>query len=113
MRRVATKKKEHRMHQTEIRPVPSRPARAVTGAAVRVAIAGGDLRDRLADAVARRVRRAAADDTGSMTAEYAMVGGVGAAAAGAFIACLKNQDVIESVLRAVVSSVIRSIRGWF
>jgi hypothetical protein len=82
--------------------------------AVRAHLARQDLATRLHDGVQRRAQVLRDDgEAGSMTAEYAMVGGVGAAAAGAFITCLKQRDVIEKVLEAAVRALIQSIRSWF
>jgi hypothetical protein len=78
--------------------------------AVRTQIAGHDLAGRLGS----RLRAASSeDDRGSMTAEYAMVGGVGAAAAGALITCFKQRDVIERILELAIQVISRAIRSWW
>lgn len=84
-----------------------------TGVALRVraSMARADLAARLAEG--SRARALHDGEEGSMTAEYAMVGGVGAAAAGAVIACIQNQDVIERVLKSVVDSLVDTVGSWF
>lgn len=82
--------------------------------AVRASLAGDALQTRLTDGAQRRLDRLRDDgERGSQTAEYAMVGGVGAAAAGALVACIKNTELIESVLRAVVSMLVDTVKRWF
>ncbi len=81
-------------------------------AAVRATLAGDDLHARLL-ASARRRAGALDDDRGSQTAEYAMVGGVGAAAAGALITCIKNKDIFDRVMEGVVAALLKTIKSWF
>lgn len=61
-----------------------------------------------------RARVAAlAEERGSQTAEYAMLGGVGAAACGALIALLKNKDTLGTLVEAVFNGLARFVGSWF
>lgn len=53
------------------------------------------------------------DDTGAQAAEYAMLGGVSAAACGALIMILKDPSTLERVVGAVVGLLSRAIGSWF
>jgi hypothetical protein len=81
--------------------------------AVRAAVTRQGAAERLLDGARRRAAALADDERGSQTAEYAMVGGVGAAAAGALIACIKNTDVLGRIVEAVLRSMFSGIKGWF
>jgi len=82
--------------------------------AVRAQLAGADLRDALLEGAERRVARLRDDgDAGSQAAEYAMLGGVSAAACGGLITLLKNKDFLERVMEAVVSVLTKVVKGWF
>lgn len=87
------------------------PAAAV---AVRVQIAGADLRNGIIDRAERRLDRLRDDgEAGAQVAEYAMLGGVSAAACGGLVALFKNKDFLEQVLTTVVSALTRTIKTWF
>jgi Flp pilus assembly pilin Flp len=87
------------------------PALAV---AVRAQIAAADVRDAVLDSAQRRVARLRDDgETGAQAAEYAMLGGVSAAACGGLIALLKNREFLQRVLEAVISALTKVIRSWF
>jgi hypothetical protein len=104
---------QHLQHVPGTRLIRTMPdtARAV---AVRTAMVGDDLHARLLEGARLRATTFRDDgERGSQTAEYAMVGGVGAAAAGALIACIKNKDVLERVMESVLTALFRSIRSWF
>ena len=91
----------------------TRPDRFLA-AAVRAQQAAGDVRDALVDGAQRRVARLRDDgEAGSQTAEYAMLGGVGAAACGALIALLKNREFIGEIMEAVVSVLTKTVKSWF
>ncbi len=82
--------------------------------AVRAQLAGGDLRDALVGGAERRLARLRDDgEAGSQAAEYAMLGGVSAAACGGLVALLKNKDFLERVMEAVVSVLTKAVKGWF
>jgi hypothetical protein len=82
--------------------------------AVHAQLAGGDLRDAVIDRAQRRIARLRDDgEAGSQTAEYAMLGGVGAAACGGLVALLKNEDFLQRILEAVVSGLTKAVKGWF
>lgn len=87
---------------------------ATTAASVRLRLSASGLGDRLADRAQRRLDRLRAGDDGAQTAEYAMLGGVGAAACGAVIIILRQEDgPLETILKAVVGGLTRAIRSWF
>jgi hypothetical protein len=85
-----------------------------TAAHVRTQLAGEDLRARLVDRAQRQVRMLRDDgEQGSQTAEYAMVGGVGAAAAGALIYCISKEEVWRPVLESILGHMVGRFRTWF
>jgi Flp pilus assembly pilin Flp len=88
------------------RPLLTEPVIALH---VRADMTGQRARERLVDAALRRV----GDERGAQAAEYAMLGGVSAAACGALIALLKQPATLEAVVSAVVSGLARAVRGWF
>ena len=53
------------------------------------------------------------EERGSQTAEYAMLGGVGAAACGTLIALVKNKALLGGLVEAVFGGLIRAVSGWF
>jgi len=87
---------------------------ATLAVAVRAHTARADLTDALVGAAERRLARLRDDgEAGAQAAEYAMLGGVSAAACGALVALFKNEDVLQRVVDAVVSALTRVIRAWF
>ena len=56
---------------------------------------------------------ALAQERGSQAAEYAMIGGVGAAACGTLIALLKDKAMLGRVVEAVFSGLARVAGSWF
>lgn len=72
-----------------------------------------------ADALARghlrrRIDRLRDDgEAGAQAAEYAMLGGVSAAACSALIVLLKNQETLSRVVEAVLTALANVIGGWF
>lgn len=82
--------------------------------AVRAQIAAADVREALVNGAQRRVARLRDDgESGAQAAEYAMLGGVSAAACGALIALLKNKEFLQRVLAAVVAGLTKVIKSWF
>ncbi len=77
--------------------------------AVRASLAGTGARDLL------RARLAVGDDgeRGSQAAEYAMVGGVGAAACAGLVTILKDGEVLKKIVTALVKTVVTLIGEWF
>jgi hypothetical protein len=81
---------------------------------VRTQLAGRDLGARMIDSAERRVSRLRDDgEQGSQTAEYAMVGGVGAAAAGALLYCVQRPEVWQGLVGAIINSLTDTFRSWF
>ena len=52
-------------------------------------------------------------DDGAQAAEYAMLGGVSAAACSALVVLLRNPDTISGIVEAVVSALGGLIGSWF
>ena len=52
-------------------------------------------------------------ERGSQTAEYAMIGGVGAAACGTLIALLRNREFLGRLVEAVFDGLATFARSWF
>jgi hypothetical protein len=84
------------------------------GAAVRAAIAADDLSLRLEDAATRRARALRDDgERGAQAAEYAMLGGVSAAACGCLIVVLnQSEGRLGGFLDTVLGVIGRLVRGW-
>ncbi len=53
------------------------------------------------------------DDRGSQTAEYALVGGVAAAAAAAFIALITKGGFIKVIVSLIIKALTELIAKWF
>ncbi len=78
--------------------------------AVRAGLARSDVRG----LVRARLSEVTDDgERGSQAAEYAMVGGVGAAACAGLIAILKNGDLLKRLVEALVNALISFISAWF
>lgn len=93
--------------------VKPRTSPAVT-LAVAAQIRSAEARDAVLDGAQRRLGRLGAqDESGAQAAEYAMLGGVSAAACTALIAILKNKSWTERVIEAVVAALIKAIKSWF
>lgn len=92
--------------------------RYVTTISRRAAVAGrvgaAELAAR-ADALARRHADVAADagERGAQAAEYAMLGGVSAAACTALVALFKNKETLRTLVDAVIGTLGKVIEGWF
>lgn len=78
-------------------------------------VVGGQLRaadvQAAVHAVARRI--GGKDDRGSQVAEYAMLGGVSAAACTGLVAIFKNKETLRVLVDAVIGTLGRVIEGWF
>jgi hypothetical protein len=91
----------------------TRPSPGLT-VAVRAQIAATDARDAFIDGAERRLARLRDDgERGSQTAEYAMLGGVAAAACSGLIALLKDKKFLDRVLDTVVDALTKVVRTWF
>lgn len=53
------------------------------------------------------------EDTGAQAAEYAMLGGVSAAACSALMVLLRNPETMQGVIEAVVGALGSFIGSWF
>lgn len=80
--------------------------------AARGRLAGTDAREWLAGAAQRRLDRLP-EETGAQAAEYAMLGGVSAAACGALVYLLKETDALDAVVSTVVDTLTNTIGSWF
>ena len=86
--------------------------------ATRAAVVRTHLMAQAADALVidgfrRRAERLSDDETGAQAAEYAMLGGVSAAACSALIALFKNKETVGRVVDAVLGALAQVIGGWF
>lgn len=88
----------------------------LTDTSVRLAtrghLAGTDAREWLADVAQHRLGQLR-DETGAQAAEYAMLGGVSAAACGALVYLLKETDALDAVVSTVVDTLTSTIGSWF
>jgi hypothetical protein len=91
-----------------------RPTDAAVALAVRAHRAKLDACAQLGEAAARRLaRRLHAREDGAQAAEYAMLGGVSAAACGTLIVLLRRPEFLEPVIESVVRGLSRAVRSWF
>ena len=83
-------------------------------AAVRLQVAAQDLMTRVDRAAQRRVDVWRDDgERGAQVAEYAMLGGVSAAACSGLVAILKNKETLKTLVESVISTVGKVVEGWF
>lgn len=82
--------------------------------AARLHMAAGDLGQRI-DGVAEQYLGAWRDDgeRGAQAAEYAMLGGVSAAACSALVAILKNRETLKTLVDAILQTLGNVVEGWF
>lgn len=93
------------------RRAPASPGIAL---AVRTQLLASDLREGVLTAAEQRLARLRdGGERGAQAAEYAMLGGVSAAACGALVALLKNDDFLRRILEAIVSGLLKTMKGWF
>jgi Flp pilus assembly pilin Flp len=59
------------------------------------------------------LRRLHREELGAQAAEYAMLGGVSAAACGTLVALLKNKAVLARFFEAVLQGLANVVGGWF
>ena len=52
-------------------------------------------------------------ERGAQAAEYAMLGGVSAAACSGLVAILKNKETLRALVDAVIGTLSKVIEGWF
>lgn len=83
-------------------------------AAARLQVTAADLGHRI-DEVALRYIGAWRDDgeRGAQAAEYAMLGGVSAAACSGLVAILKNRQTLKTLVDSIVKTLGNVIEGWF
>lgn len=87
---------------------------ATTATLVRAQVATANAGDRLAEGAQHRLDRLReVPESGAQTAEYAMLGGVGAAMCGGLIFFLKDSDVLGSLLKAVFRTLTKTVGTWF
>jgi Flp pilus assembly pilin Flp len=82
--------------------------------AARLHVSAADLGVRF-DEVAERCLGAWRDDgeRGAQAAEYAMLGGVSAAACSGLVAILKNRETLKTLVDAILQTLGNVIEGWF
>ena len=96
-------------HRTPHRPTAWSPIAAARTLAVRRAVADDDLTARARGRLAILRRDA---EAGAETVEYALLGGVSVALLGGIVTFLRNSDVIEAIVRAVIALLIKVIEMW-
>ena len=83
-------------------------------AAVRLQMAAHELGQRAEGFAERRVDAWRDDgERGAQAAEYAMLGGVSAAACSGLVAILKNRETLSALVESVISTLGEVIEGWF
>jgi Flp pilus assembly pilin Flp len=83
--------------------------RAAVGAQLAVADAG----DRVAAAWSRTGPADEDGERGAQAAEYAMLGGVSAAACTGLVALFKNRSTLKTLVEAVLGTLGKVVEGWF
>lgn len=85
----------------------------VVRAAVSAQVAAADVGARIA-AVADRLERVdGGAEHGAQAAEYAMLGGVSAAACTGLVAIFKNRETLRALVDSVIGVLGSVIEGWF
>lgn len=74
---------------------------------------GADVGQRVTAAVARLERAQRNAERGAQAAEYAMLGGVSAAACTGLVALFRNRETLRALVDAVVGTLSSVIEGWF
>ena len=82
-------------------------------AAVRLQLSAADLGHRVDAAARRRLELWREPERGAQAAEYAMLGGVSAAACTGLVAILKNRETLGTLVEAVITTLGNVIEGWF
>jgi Flp pilus assembly pilin Flp len=83
-------------------------------AAVRLHLQAADVGQCLDDLAQRRLGVWRDDgERGAQAAEYAMLGGVSAAACSGLVAILKNKDTLKTLVESVVGALGKVVKGWF
>jgi hypothetical protein len=81
---------------------------------VGVRLAATDVGARVVDAAGRHVAPLRGHaERGAQAAEYAMLGGVSAAACSGLVAILKNRETLRALVDAVIGTLSKVIEGWF
>lgn len=87
---------------------------ATTAAVVRGQLAASAVGERLADGAQRRLAPLREDpERGAQAAEYAMLGGVSAAACGGLVIILKKEETLKGLVDGVLGLLLRAVRSWF
>lgn len=81
--------------------------------AVRLQLSTADLGQRIDAAAERRAELLQDGERGAQAAEYAMLGGVSAAACTGLVAILKNRETLGTLVEAVITTLGNVIEGWF
>jgi Flp pilus assembly pilin Flp len=83
--------------------------------AARLHVTAGDLAQRVDEAAERYLGAWRDDDgeRGAQAAEYAMLGGVSAAACSGLVAILKNRETLKTLVDTILQTLGNVIEGWF
>jgi Flp pilus assembly pilin Flp len=88
----------------------------ITGrwAAARLQLCAADIAQRIDDVGQRRLGVWRDDgERGAQAAEYAMLGGVSAAACTGLVAIFKNRATLRTLVEAILTTLGKVIEGWF
>ncbi|HVL99928.1 MAG TPA: hypothetical protein VM324_11615 [Egibacteraceae bacterium] len=87
---------------------------AVTATAVRTRMTASALGDRLAAGAQRRLDRLRGEpEAGAQAAEYAMLGGVGAATCGTLVILMKDKGTLETLVKGLFKGLAELVTKWF
>lgn len=87
---------------------------AARRAAVRLQLCAVGVGERIDDVAQRRLGAwRAGGERGAQAAEYAMLGGVSAAACTALVAIFKNKDILRTLVESIIATLAKVIEGWF
>lgn len=87
---------------------------ASTATLVSAQLALSELGDRIAGGAQHRLDRLREDpEQGAQAAEYAMLGGVSAAACGGLIYVLRESRILEQVATSIFDLITRTVGSWF
>lgn len=87
---------------------------AICRLSLRAHLVGTDVLAATQHAILDRHRAMRADDErGAQAAEYAMLGGVSAAACTGLVAILKNRSTLKALVDTVLEALGKVVSGWF
>lgn len=92
----------------------NRISTAATATVVRGHLAVSALGDRIAEGAQRRLDPLREEpEQGAQAAEYAMLGGVSAAACGGLVWLLREDGILRPLVEGVLSTMLQRVQNWF